>query len=270
MENFGIKDIIDILLVAFLMYQLFLLVKKSGTTTIFKGIISFVILWILISHVFQMRLLGAILNKFVNVGLFVIVILFQDEIRRFLMSLGSNHTLKYILKFFGMKDKSSKSNTYITPLVLACMNMAKTYTGALIVIEQEMSLGLFEQTGEMINADISTRLVENIFFKNSPLHDGAMIISDNKIKAAGCILPVSQNPNIPKNFGLRHRAGLGLSQETDACVIIVSEERGKISFVNDGHIFPNITPEKLQELLNDPSKSRNNKMDKSQNKHSSV
>lgn len=263
MENFGIKDIIDILLVAFLMYQLFLLVKKSGMTTIFKGIISFVVLWILISHVFQMRLLGAILNKFVNVGLFVLVILFQDEIRRFLMSLGSNHTLKSILKFFGIKKSTTTNNSYVTPLVLACMNMAKSYTGALIVIEREMSLGLFEQTGEMINSDISTRLIENIFFKNSPLHDGAMIISQNKIKAAGCILPVSQNPNIPKHFGLRHRAGLGLSQETDAFVIIVSEERGKISFVSDGHIQPNITPEKLQELLNETSSSKNKKEVKS-------
>lgn len=262
MENFGIKDIIDILLVAFVIYQLYYLVKKSGTTTIFKGIISFVIIWILISHVFQMRLMGTILDKFVNIGMFVIIILFQDEIRRFLMSLGSNNTLRSIAKLLGMKNDKNSSNVYVTPLVLACMNMAKSYTGALIVLEREMSLGLFEQTGEAINADISTRLIENIFFKNSPLHDGAMIISQNKIKAAGCILPVSQNPNIPKHFGLRHRAGLGLSQETDAHVIIVSEERGKISFISDGHIYPNITPEKLQELLNNPLKDKSEKVNK--------
>lgn len=265
MENFGIKDIIDILLVAFVIYQLYYLVKKSGTTTIFKGIISFLIIWILISQVFQMRLMGAILDKFVSIGMFVIIILFQDEIRRFLMSLGSNHTLKSIAKLLGIKNKNNLANsTYTTPLVLACMNMAKNYTGALIVIEREMALGLFEKTGEAINADISTRLIENIFFKNSPLHDGAMIISQNKIKAAGCILPVSQNPNIPKHFGLRHRAGLGLSQETDAHVIIVSEERGKISFISDGHIHPNITPEKLQALLNtSKEQERENKAEKS-------
>ncbi len=142
------------------------------------------------------------------------------------------------------------------------MNMAKTYTGALIVIEGEMSLGHYVQTGELMNADVSTRLIENIFFKNSPLHDGAMIISNEKIKAAGCILPVSQNPNIPKQFGLRHRAGLGVSQETDAQVIIVSEERGRISYMSGGHIHPNITAEKLQELLSEPLTKKNNKEDK--------
>lgn len=250
LENFGIRDIIDILLVATVLYQLYNMVKKSGTTTIFKGIIAFLILWVLVSQFFQMRLMGAILDKFVSIGLFVIIILFQDEIRRFLMSMGSNQTFRAVAKFFGLKNTVHSDKAYITQIVLACMNMAKTYTGALIVIEQEMSLGLYEQTGERIDADVSTRLIENIFFKNTPLHDGAMIISKNKIKAAGCILPISQNPNIPKQFGLRHRAGLRLSQETDAQVVIVSEERGKISFMYEGHMYPNITPEKLQELLN--------------------
>lgn len=259
MENFGIKDIIDVVLVAFVLYQLYKLVKKSGMTTIFKGIIAFLVLWVLISHVFQMRLMGAILDKFVSIGMFVIIILFQDEIRRFLMSLGSNHTFRVIARLFGAKNAGLSDNTYVTPIVLACMNMSRAYTGALIVIEQEMALGMFEQTGEMLNAEVSTRLIENIFFKNSPLHDGAMIISKDKIKAAGCILPVSQNPNIPKQFGLRHRAGLGLSQETDAQVIVVSEERGKISFIQNGHIYPNITPERLQELMNQPFSKKNKK-----------
>lgn len=257
MENFGIKDIVDILLVATIMYQLYYLVKKSGTTTIFKGILAFLILWIIVTQVFQMRLLGAIFNQFVSIGMFVIIILFQDEIRRFLMSLGSNHTFKIIANLFGIKSKNAVSNTFITPLVLACMNMAKTYTGALIVIEGEMALGHYAQTGEALNADVSTRLIENIFFKNSPLHDGAMIISKGRIQAAGCILPVSQNPNIPKQFGLRHRAGLGLSQETDAQIIVVSEERGRISYISRGHITPNITAEKLQELLNSSMDSKN-------------
>ena len=263
MENFGIKDIIDILLVAFVMYQLYNLVKKSGTTTIFKGIIAFIILWIIVSHVLQMRLMGAILNKFVSIGMFVIIILFQDEIRRFLMTLGANSVFRSLVKLFGGKSRDTGGNNFVTPIVLACMNMSKTYTGALIVIEQEMSLGLYEQTGEIINADVSTRLIENIFFKNSPLHDGAMIISKGKVTAAGCILPISQNPNLPKQFGLRHRAGLGVSQETDAQVITVSEERGKISFMSRGHIYPNITPEKLQELLNQPV----GKTDKSERIH---
>lgn len=238
------------------MYQLYYMVKQSGTTTIFKGIIAFIVLWIVISHVLQMRLLGAILSQFVSIGMFVIIILFQDEIRRFLMSLGSNNTFKTLARIFGLPSRDSQSNLLVTPLVLACMNMAKSYTGALIVIEGEMSLGHYARTGETINADISTRLIENIFFKNSPLHDGAMILSKDRIQAAGCILPVSQNPNIPKQFGLRHRAGLGISQETDAQVIIVSEERGRISYIKAGHIYPNITAEKLQELLSSSVKER--------------
>ena len=129
------------------------------------------------------------------------------------------------------------------------MNMAKEKVGALIVIQEDIQLGLYEQTGEIINADISTRLIENIFFTNSPLHDGAMIIVGNKIRAAGCILPISQNPNIPKHLGLRHRAGLGISQETDAKVIIVSEERGRIAFAHQGKLNMNISPEDLQEFL---------------------
>mgnify|MGYP000903915267 CR=1 FL=1 len=248
LDNFGVKDIIDIFLVAVLMYQLYNLVKQSGTSAIFKGVLAFLILWILVSKVFEMRLLGAILDTFVSVGLFVLIILFQDDIRRFLMTLGSNKTFRFISRFFRGKD-SDISDLVITPLVLACINMAKSYTGALIVIEQEIKLGNYINTGEELNADISTRLIENIFFKNSPLHDGAMIISGDKIKAAGCILPVSQDPDIPKHYGLRHRAALGISQETDAKVIVVSEERGKISFVSDGIIEANVTPEKLQELM---------------------
>jgi len=133
--------------------------------------------------------------------------------------------------------------------VLACMNMSKTSTGALIAIQGDIHLGLYEQTGEIVNAEVSSRLIENIFFKNSPLHDGAMIVVGNRIKAAGCILPISQNPNIPTHLGLRHRAGLGISQETDARVIIVSEERGKISFASKGRLKMNISPEDLQRLL---------------------
>ncbi len=249
MENFGIKDIIDILLVATVMYQLYRIVSKSGTGAIFKGVLAFIILWVLISQVLQMRLMGAILDKFTDFGLFVLIIIFQDEIKRFLISLGSNRTFRFITKIFRSKDGNEMNDTVVTALVLACMNMAKSYTGALIVIEQEIKLGNYAETGEMLDADISTRLVENLFFKNSPLHDGAMIISGNRIKAAGCILPVSQNQDIPKAFGLRHRAALGISQETDAKVIVVSEERGKISFASKGEIEANITPEKLQELL---------------------
>lgn len=251
-ENFNIKDIIDILLVAFLMYQMYVLVSKSGSlSAIFKGILAFIVIWILVSYVFEMRLLGAILDKFVSLGLLVLVIIFQDEIRRFLMSLGSHSAFRMIARFFKSKDIYEISDSITALIILACINMAKTKTGALIVIEQEIKLDEFEETGEIIDADVSTRLIENIFFKNSPLHDGAMIISNNRIKAAGCILPVAQNTDIPKYMGLRHRAAIGISEQTDAKVIVVSEERGKISFASRGEIIPNVSPEQLKKLLAD-------------------
>lgn len=256
MENFTMKDVIDILLVATVMYQLYRIVSKSGTGVIFNGVLAFIILWVLISQVLEMRLMGAILDKFASFGIFILIIIFQDEIKRFLISLGSNHTFRFFSRIFRSKEAGEMNDTVVTSLVLACMNLAKTYTGALIVIEQDLKLGQFADTGEKLDADISTRLVENIFFKNTPLHDGAMIISGNKIKAAGCILPISQNQEIPKSFGLRHRAALGISLETDAKVIVVSEERGKISFVSGGNIEANITPERLQEFLASSLKKR--------------
>lgn len=256
LHDFGIKDIIDIILVAIVMLQLYRIVSRSGTGAIFNGVLSFMILWILVSQVLQMRLMGAILDKFVDIGLIVLIIIFQDEIRRFLMTLGSNKTFHFLSRMFRSKDMNELSDSVIASLVLACVNMAKTYTGALIVIEQEIKLDNYSETGEVLDADVSTRLIENIFFKNTPLHDGAMIISGNKIKAAGCILPVSQNQDIPKSFGLRHRAALGIAQETDAKVIVISEERGKISFVSESVILSNITSEKLQELLTESIRSR--------------
>jgi len=198
-----------------------------------------------------MRLLGSIFDKLVSLGLLVLVIIFQEEIRRFLMSLGSHSAFRAIARFFRAGDNHEISDRITTPIILACMNMSKSHTGALIVIEQEINLDAYEETGEIINADISTRLIENIFFKNSPLHDGAMIIAGNRIEAAGCILPVAQNVDIPQYMGLRHRAAIGISQETDAKVIVVSEERGKISFASKGEIIANVTPEQLKELLAD-------------------
>ena len=235
--NFGIKDLIDVLLVAFFLYQTYKLMKNSGTLAIFSGVVSFIIVWILVSQVLEMRLMGAILDKFISVGFLVLVILFQDEIRRFLVALGSHRGWKFLGKIFSKKNHDKENEgKFIAPVVLACMNMAKKKTGALICIQQDVDLTVYE-------------LIENIFFKNSPLHDGAMIIADNRIKAAGCILPVAQNANLPKDMGLRHRSGLGMSLETDALVIIVSEERGKISVAHNGKIEVNVTAEDLQQIL---------------------
>ena len=231
--NFGIKDLIDVLLVAFFLYQTYKLMKNSGTLAIFSGVVSFIIVWILVSQVLEMRLMGAILDKFISVGFLVLVILFQDEIRRFLVALGSHRGWKFLGKIFSKKNHDKENEgKFIAPVVLACMNMAKKKTGALICIQQDVDLTVYEHTGEMFNADANARLIENIFFKNSPLHD-----------------PVAQNANLPKDMGLRHRSGLGMSLETDALVIIVSEERGKISVAHNGKIEVNVTAEDLQQIL---------------------
>ena len=249
LEHFGIKDFIDIFLVASLLYYLFKMVKISGMRPLFIGIVVFLAIWLLVSRIFEMVLLGSILDKFVNIGLILLVILFQVEIRRFLMSLGSKKGWKFVSKLLIPNNKPQQDTSYVTSIVLACMNLSKSKIGALIVVQGDLQLSLYEQTGEIINADISSRLIENIFFKNSPLHDGAMIVVGKKIKAAGCILPISQNPNIPKHMGLRHRAGLGITQETDAKVIIVSEETGKITFAQEGRLKINVNPEELQQLI---------------------
>ena len=251
MIHFGIKDVIDILLVAFFLYETFLLMRKTGTTTIFLGVLSFIALWILVSQIFEMRLMGAILDKFVSVGFILIVILFQKEIREFLQALGSNKGLGFFKDLLKPKNKNDIDENigYIMPIVLATMDLAKRKEGALIAIQQTIPLDRFIETGEILNANISSLLIENVFFKNSPLHDGAMIISGKRIKAAACILPVSQNQDIPKQLGLRHRSGLGLSQETDAKIIIVSEENGKISLAYRGKLFLNISAEELQKML---------------------
>jgi uncharacterized protein (TIGR00159 family) len=249
--SFGIKDVIDILLVAFFLYETYLLMKKTGTTTIFMGVLAFIALWILVYQVFEMRLMGAILNQFISVGFILLVIVFQKEIREFLQALGSNKGIKFITNIFKPKGKTGVEEdiSYIMPIVMAVMDMSKRKEGALIAIQQDIPLDTFVATGELLNANISARLIENIFFKNSPLHDGAMIIAGKKIKAAACILPVSQRHDIPKQLGLRHRSACGLSEETDAKIIIVSEETGKISMAETGQLYMNISAEKLQQML---------------------
>ena len=247
--DFGIKDIIDILLVAYLLYQSYRLMKDSGTINIFIGILVFIGIWIIVSQVLEMRLLGSILDKLTSVGVLAIFILFQDEIRKFLVNLGSQKKLGNYLRFLIKNKKEKTEKTDIMPIVMACMSMSKGKTGALIVIEKNVPLNEIISTGETINADVNQRLIENIFFKNSPLHDGAMIIRGQQIIAAGCILPVSHDLNIPKELGLRHRAAMGVSQETDALAIIVSEETGGISAAYKGQFHLRLTAEELERIL---------------------
>jgi uncharacterized protein (TIGR00159 family) len=223
--------------------------KQSGSLNIFIGIMIFILIWLVVSQILEMRLLGSILDKLIGVGGLVLIILFQDEIRHFLFTLGTHHRANILIRFFTNTKKAKIDNENILPIVMACINMGKRKTGALIVIERELPLDEVIRTGEIIDATISQRLIENIFFKNSPLHDGAMIISKKRIKAAGCILPVSHDLNIPKELGLRHRAAMGITQETDVYAVIVSEETGHISVAHRGQFHLRLNAEQLESLL---------------------
>ena len=244
--DFEIKDIVDILLVALMLYYIYRLMKESRSLNIFIGIMVFVLVWLFVSQVLEMRLMGSILDKLVSVGVIAIIVLFQEEIRKFLYTLGAHQRFRSFFHYFkeGEEDKET-----IMPIVMACMNMARQKVGALIVVEHSVALDDIVETGDRIDASINQRLIENIFFKNSPLHDGAMVISKKRIKAAGCILPVSHNLDIPKELGLRHRAGLGISQASDAIAIIVSEETGRISVANKGEFRLRLSAEELEAVL---------------------
>ncbi len=254
MLNFGIKDFIDIVLVATLLFYCYKLMKQSRSVNIFYGVLLFVSFWIIISKVLEMKLLGNILDSLVSVGAIAIIILFQEEIRHFFYSIGARQRARHILHFFRPEKKKGPTDMMhdretIFPIVMACLNMSKQKVGALIVMQNHLPLSDFAKTGEIVNARISQRLIENIFFKNSPLHDGAMIISGNKINAASCILPISHDLDIPKEFGLRHRAAKGISKETDALAIVVSEETGNISAAYNDTFKVRISAEELEVLL---------------------
>lgn len=250
MFDFGIKDIIDIVLVALILYYLYRLMKESRSLNVFIGIMVFVLVWLFVSQVLEMRLLGSILDKLVSVGVIGLIVLFQEEIRKFLFSLGAHHRVRALARMFssGKKDDKEDKET-IMPIVMACMDMARNKVGALIVVERAIKLDDIVDTGDIIDANINQRLIENIFFKNSPLHDGAMVIADKRIKAAGCILPVSHSHNIPKELGLRHRAALGISQDSDAIAIVCSEETGRISVAIKGDFRLRLSAEELEGLL---------------------
>jgi len=248
-------DIIDIVLVAFLLYKLFKIMRGTIALNIFIGIFSFIIFWLIIKSL-NMRLSTSILDSFVNVGVLAIIILFQQEIRHFLLIVGNKYNWVQRFSFDKIFENKNTDLTklFIKPLLLACEDLSKTKTGALIVITKKMELKHLLETGEIINGVVSRQLLTTIFFKNSPLHDGAVIISENKVKAAGCILPVSQNMKIPKHYGLRHRAALGITETTDALAVVVSEETGAVSVFQNAKGNYNLTVEQLETLLEEGMK----------------
>lgn len=251
MLDFGIKDIFDILIVALLLFYIYRLMKESGSISIFYGVMLFVVVWIVASEILELRLIGSILDRFMAIGLIVLVILFQEQIRRFLIELGSHRRWRFLRKLLRhdeLQDGETRTKV-LMPIIYACMSMSKSKTGALIVVQRSMSLEVYEKTGDVINANINSRLIENIFFKNSPLHDGAMIVAGSRIASAGCILPVSHDTSLPRSLGLRHRSALGIAQATDAIAIVVSEETGNISVANRGQMTTKISVSDLETIL---------------------
>ena len=225
--------------------------KESRSLNVFIGIMVFVLVWLFVSQVLEMRLLGSILDKLVSVGVIGLIVLFKDEIRKFLYQLGERQRVRKIVSLFSRKqDKEHvEDKETIMPIVWACMDMARSKVGALIVIERATPLDDIVQTGEEIDANVNKLLIENIFFKNSPLHDGAMVVSKRRVKAAGCILPVSHSMDIPKELGLRHRAAMGISQASDAIAVVVSEETGGIGIAIKGKFRLRLSAEELESIL---------------------
>lgn len=243
-------DIIDILLVALLMYQVYMIIRGTAAFNIFVAIIGIWLLHFFVS-MFKMKLLSSILGTLIEGGAIALIILFQQEIRRFLIVLGSKY---FPNKKFSIQNLLKKGGTIIAKVRIssihkACVNMSKSYTGALIVISRKSSLELYAETGDIINAQTSSRLLESIFQKNGPLHDGAAIIEDDRVVSARSVLPFSSNTNLPPNYGMRHRAGLGISENTDAMVIIISEERGEISIAEQGELISAVGEQDLMKIL---------------------
>jgi diadenylate cyclase len=239
-------DVVDILLVALLLYQFYMLIKGTVAINIFITIFSIYLFWLVVKAL-NMQLLSTILGQIIGVGVIALIIVFQQEVRRFLLMIGT----RYMSKQFSLENLLT-SNRYPIPKVRtkeiarACVNMSKTKTGALVVISRNSALHFYAETGEIINANTTTALIETIFFKSNPMHDGAIIIIGDKIFAAHCVLPMSQSLEIPSSLGMRHRAGLGMTEHNDSLVIIVSEETGQVSIAEFGRLTVEVT---LKELL---------------------
>ncbi|MEI6274356.1 MAG: diadenylate cyclase CdaA [Prolixibacteraceae bacterium] len=249
-------DVLDIFFVAILFYELYSLVRGTVTFSIFLGIFIVFVAWVVV-RALKMELLGSILSQLFGVGMIALIVVFQQEIRRFLLMLGNSYKTNKRISIGSLISSQFRniSPGGIKSIVDACTQMAKGKTGALIVISRENELKEYIRTGEFIDSEIRTDLICSIFFKNSPLHDGACIVASNRIQAVRCILPVSSSQEISPALGLRHRAAIGLSEVTDAFTIVVSEETGKISITESGLLIENVTPDELFRILQSEKKN---------------
>jgi diadenylate cyclase len=251
MIDFGILDIIDIFMVAFILYQLYRLIKGTAALSIFLGIFLVYLFWLVVKAL-NMELMSAIIGQIIGVGVIALIIVFQQEIRRFLLALGNRYMSRNRFTFdryFPSGAVDQTTNQIVEEIVHAVESMAQSRTGALIALGRTSLLDIYSEGGELINALVTDELLKTIFYKGSPLHDGAVLIQNGKIFAARCPLPSTDQTSLPARFGMRHRAGIGLTEHTDAVVIIVSEERGRISIADAGKVHEDITPNELRQFL---------------------
>jgi diadenylate cyclase len=250
-------DVIDILLVAFLIFQLYKLTKGTVAIKIFIGIISMYLLWKLVTA-FQMEMLGEILGQFMAVGVIALLIVFQQELRRFLLLIGTTEFFKADSRVGGVLARLLKqdldSSTNVTAIVKACERMSSTKTGALIVVARQSDPLPYTKNGEELDAKLSSRLIESIFYKNSPLHDGAILIAEDRISVTRAVLPVTDNEDFPAELGMRHRSAVGITEQTDAISIIVSEQTGGISYAKEGKLMRDLSAQMLEDQLNEDLK----------------
>jgi uncharacterized protein (TIGR00159 family) len=247
--SFDWIDLLDIFLVAVLLYQLYRLVQGTVAMNIFVGIVAIYFLWKIVEAM-KMDVLSEILGKFIDVGIIALLIVFQPELRRFLLFIGTPEILErfsFLRKFFRTKKKIITAD--LQSIVKACKEMSETRTGALIILATGSDLSFYIKTGEQLDAKISPNTLESIFYKNSPLHDGAVIISNGKIRAARCVLPITEREDFPSHLGMRHRAAAGITETSDAIAIIVSEQTGEISLAKEGFIENALSPEKLKQRI---------------------
>lgn len=243
LSSIGIADIIDILVVAYILFKIVDLVHRTNAFNLAKGLFLFIVL-LGISDIFKLTMVNYILRKTVEIGLIAIVVLFQPELRHLLERIGSRFAT-------GSQYGEYSLESSISETVSACRDMSKSKTGALIIFERKMNLNDIVKTGTTIDAEVSSELLKNMFFNKAPLHDGAVIIRDGRVAAAGCVLPLTKNPNLSKDLGMRHRAGIGLSEQTDALVVIVSEETGSVSVAIEGNLKRHMKPDAFEQFLKD-------------------
>ena len=240
-KTIGVWDAVDILIVAFLIYKAIEFIRKTNSRNVARGILLLLVV-LFLSYVFGLTMINFLLRRAMELGLIALVVLFQPELRRILERVGSS--------FSSSRSISTPAlETAISQVVSACSDMSLSKTGALIIFERAVDLGSIMNTGTMINADVTAELVKNLFYNKAPLHDGALIIRNARIAAAGCVLPLTQSRNLSKDLGMRHRAGIGLSEQSDAVVVIVSEETGAISMALDGTLKRHLNAATLTQLL---------------------